>query len=104
MENNLKSENPYSKARKRVEEIRGFYGHLFSFIVINLGLFIINIVTSPNYLWFDYWFYWQLLIWGIGLLFHGLKAFNYSLFFNKEWKERKINEILQKENNQQKWE
>lgn len=104
MEDNFKNEDSYSKARKKVEEVKGFYGHLFSFIVINLGLFVINVVTSPNYLWFDYWFYWQLLFWGIGLFFHGLKAFNCFPFLNKEWKERKIKEILQKENNKQKWE
>lgn len=104
MENNFKNEDPYFKARKRIAEIKGFYGHLFSFAVINIGFFVINSVTSPNYFWFDYWFYWQLLIWGIGLLFHGLKAFNYSPFFNKEWKEKKIKEILQKGNKQQKWE
>ncbi|REH01130.1 2TM domain-containing protein [Flavobacterium aquicola] len=104
MENNFKNEDSYSKARKRVEEVKAFYGHLFSFILINIGLFVVNSVTSPNHLWFDYWFYWQLLFWGIGLLFHGLKTFNYSPFFNKDWKERKIKEILEKENNKQKWE
>jgi len=36
--------------------------------------------------------------WGIGLIAHGLKAFEFSPFFNKEWEERKIQEILEKEN------
>lgn len=103
MKNNFQNKNHYSKARKRIEEIKGFYGHIFSFIIINIGLFVINSVTSPNYLWFDYWFYWQLLIWGIGLFFHGLKIFNLIPFFGRKWEDRKIEEILEKEKNQKKW-
>lgn len=87
----------YYKAKKRVKTIKGFFGHLISFIVINLVLYVINLVTYPNDFWFDYWFYWQLLIWGVGLVLHGIFVF-YSLpFFGKEWEEKKIQEFMQKE-------
>lgn len=87
----------YYKAKKRVERIKGFYGHLVSFIVINLVLYVVNLVTYPNDFWFDYWFYWQLLIWGVGLVFHGIIVF-YSLpFFGKDWEERKVKQFMAEE-------
>lgn len=48
MENPYHNEDRYFKAKKRVEEIKGFYGNLISYIVVNLGLLVINLVTSPK--------------------------------------------------------
>ncbi len=90
----------YYKAKKRVEKIKGFYGHLVSYIVINLVLYLVNYITYPNDFWFDHWFYWQLLLWGIGLVIHGIVVF-YSLpIFGKEWEERKVQEFMQEEKQQ----
>jgi 2TM domain len=100
MKTNYTEEERYYRAQKRVEEIKGFYGHLASFVLVNLFLLILNLMTSPGYLWF----FWPLMGWGIGLFFHGLKVFNYSPFFNKEWEERKIKEFMDKETqNKQTW-
>ena len=90
----------YHKARKKVKEIREFYEHLMVFILVSVILIVINLMTSPEYLWFI----WCLLGWGIGVAIHGLKAFDVSPAFNKEWEERKIKEILEKEKNKQNWE
>jgi len=100
METNYQEEERYYQARKRVNEIKGFYGNLVSYIVVNIFLLVLNLVTSPNHLWF----YWPLLGWGIGVMFHGMKVFNYSPFLGKEWEERKIKEFMDKEKkNEQKW-
>ncbi len=93
MENQYQNEELYFKAKKRVEEIKGFYGNLTSYIAVNCVLFIINIATSPEYLWF----FWPMLGWGIGVLFHALKVFNYIPFLGKDWEERKIKELMEKE-------
>lgn len=93
MGNQYTEEERYYKARKRVEEIKGFYGNLISYIIINTGLMILNLVTYPRYLWF----FWPLLWWGIGVVFHGLKVFNYMPFFSKDWEEKKIKEFMEKE-------
>jgi hypothetical protein len=93
MENYYQEEERYFKARKRVEEIKGFYGNLIAYIVVNIGLFVLNILTSPKQLWF----YWPLLWWGIGVIFHGLKVFNYLPFLGKDWEEKKIKEFLDDE-------
>lgn len=90
----------YYQAQKKVKEIRGFYEHLAVFIIINATIIVVNLMTSPEYLWFV----WCLIGWGVGLLSHGLKAFEFSLLLSKDWEERKIKEILEKENPKQKWE
>ena len=94
MENNYQEEERYFKARKRVEEIKGFYGNLIAYIVVNIGLLVINLLTSPNHLWF----YWPMIGWGIGVAAHGMKVFNYMPFLGKEWEEKKIQEYMDDEN------
>ncbi|MBF4472464.1 2TM domain-containing protein [Flavobacterium sp. HJJ] len=102
MENqNKEGEERYYNARKKVEEIKGFYGNLISYIVVNCFLVIINLVTSPGHLWF----YWPLMWWGLGVIFHGLKVFNCLPFFGKDWEEQKIKELIDKEEKAKKtWE
>lgn len=95
---NYQTQNSYYKAQKRVEEIKGFYGNLFSFILINLGLMILNLVTYPQYLWFLYPF----AGWGIGVIIHAMYTFSWMPFFGLDWEEKKIREIIEKENSE-KW-
>jgi len=81
---NYNEEERYYQAKKRVEEIKGFYGNLAAYILVNIFLIILNLATSPKYLWF----FWPLLGWGIGVVFHGLSVFKVSPFFGKEWEEK----------------
>ena len=64
-------EELYRRAEKRVDQKLGFRRHLFSFIITNVVLFVINLVTSPG----EWWFYWVTVFWGIGLFVHFLKTF-----------------------------
>ena len=82
----------YRRAKERVEEIKSFYSHLFIYIIVNLALFIINMLTSPNSLWF----YWPLFGWGIGLLIHAFSVFGTKMFL-KDWEEKKIKELMEKD-------
>jgi len=101
MEIHNQDELRYLKAQKKVEEIKGFYGNLFSYIIINMGLLVLNLLTSPEYLWF----FWPLLGWGIGVLIHGLVVFNALPFLGKDWEEQKIKEFIEKEHtNTKNWE
>ncbi len=100
MEDNNQNEERYFKAKKKVDAIKGFYGNLISYIIVNIGLIVINLLTSPDYLWF----FWPMMGWGIGLLFHGLKVFNCMPFFGKEWEDQKIKEFMEKEKqNKETW-
>ncbi len=89
----MTEQDRYEKARKRVEEIKGFYVHLLVYITVNAGLFLINLVSSPG----NWWFYWPLLGWGVGLLAHGVAVFGLRGFLGSEWEERKIKQIIEKE-------
>jgi len=99
MEPNFTETERYYQAQKRVKEIRGFYEHLIVFILVTIILIVINLMTSPEYLWF----LWCIMGWGVGLVFHGLKVFGISPFFNKEWEERKIKKFLEKDKNKPTW-
>ena len=83
----------YQKAKKRVEALRGFYVHLCVYVVVNLGLFLRNISTSPENLWF----YWPLLGWGIAIGLHALSVFGPGRRFGAEWEENKIAEIMEED-------
>lgn len=97
MERKYDNDDRYFKAKKRVEEIKGFYGNLIAYVVVNLGLLILNLVTSPEVLWF----FWPLFGWGLGVFFHGMKVFNYMPFLGKDWEEQKIKEFMEKEKENQ---
>ena len=88
----------YERARARVQAIKGFYIHASVFIVVNLGLFVINALTSglAGGVW---WFYWPLLGWGIGLGAHALGVFGFGGGgpWGRDWEERKTREMMDKE-------
>lgn len=88
------SDERYDKAKKRVEELKKFYSNLVTYIVINLVLIIINLVTGPGSLWF----YWVTIFWGIAILLHASRVFIFKgKFLGEEWEKKKIKEILEKE-------
>lgn len=100
MEMNFSEEDRYYLAKKKVENIKGFYANLTSFIGVNVILIFINLYTTPGHLWF----YWPLLWWGLGVLFHGLKVFEVLPVLGKDWEKRKIREFMEKEKeNKNKW-
>ncbi|UOU99322.1 2TM domain-containing protein [Chryseobacterium daecheongense] len=82
----------YEKAQKRVKEIKSFYSNLISYCIIIPFLAIINLTTSPK----NIWFYFPMLGWGIGLVAHGMSVFA----IGKNWEDKKIREILEKQNKQ----
>lgn len=90
----------YLKAKERVKELREFYNHLTTYVIINLFLAGLNYYTNR----WDYpWFLWVTGGWGIGLIFDALKTFRVNPMFSKKWEERKIKEYMKKEE-KQRWE
>lgn len=88
----MNEEEKYRKAKERVEEIKGFYIHLFFYVIVNCGLLAINLIFVPNH----WWFFWPLMGWGIGIAAHGLTVFGLGGFLGKDWEERKIKKIMDK--------
>ena len=82
----------YEAAEKRAEDLQGLYTHLLVYGVVNLGLFVINLLTKGD--GGSWWFYWPLAGWGIGLALHVLVTF--GGVFSDEWKERKAAQIYER--------
>ena len=80
----------YLRAKERVEKLKGFYGNLTSYCLVIPILIIINLNSPHKFQWF--WF--PMLGWGLGLTFHAFETFG----FGKNWEEKKIQEILNKQN------
>ena len=93
MEPNYNEREQYESAKKRVKEIKEFYSHLLAYVVVNLFLMAVNLLTSPEHLWF----FWPMLGWGIGITVHALKTFNLMPFLGKDWEERKMKEFMEEE-------
>jgi 2TM domain len=83
----------YRAAKSRVAQLRGFYVHLTTFIVVNAFLLVLNLLTDADNLWF----YWVLLGWGIGLVAHALQVYGSFTIFGKDWEERKVQEYLKRD-------
>ncbi len=88
--------NKYLRAVERVHDIKEFYGSLISYCIVIPILIFINLRYVPHFQWF--WF--PMFGWGIGLVFHGFKAFSYNPFLGKDWEERKIKEYMENEDKQ----
>lgn len=80
----------YQKTKKKVREIRDFYINLSFFCVAMPIIIGCNIYYVPHF----HCFWFSLLGWGGGLLFHGLSAFEVNPFMRNNWEQRKIQEFM----------
>ncbi|MEO0570620.1 MAG: 2TM domain-containing protein [Bacteroidota bacterium] len=85
-------EKRYLKAKERVEQIKGFYGNLISYCLVIPFLWWLNYRTT-DFLWAIF----PTFGWGIGLFFHGMEAFGYNPFLGRRWEDRKIRELMEKD-------
>lgn len=99
IQRDFEKEEAYLRAKKKLDEIVGFYWHLAIYIIVNLFLIIIigsNLDKGESF--------WSIgtfataLFWGIGLAFHFFGVFGPRIFFSKAWEERKIKEYMNKDN------
>ena len=84
----------YVRAVERVEKLKEFYQNVISYCIVIPVLIFINLITSPGF----HWFWFPMIGWGIGVIFHGLEAYNYSPFLGKDWEDRKIKELMDQQN------
>ena len=59
-----------ARARRRVKIKLGFATHLFIYVCVNLGLWLISTVSGTGR-----WHIFPLMGWGLGLAIHGLVTF-----------------------------
>lgn len=97
---NPNKESKYIRAKERVDELKKFYANLWSYILVISALALINYLTND----FSYmWFLWAAFGWGIGLTFHALKIFDLNPFFGRKWEEKKIKQLMEEEEETEKW-
>jgi hypothetical protein len=76
----------------QVRAIKSFYSHLITYLSVIGLLFIINLVTDSSYIWAI----WPAMGWGIGIINHGLSAFEVFDLFGANWEKRQIEKRLGK--------
>lgn len=106
MERNYHEDELYKVAQKRIKEIKGFYIHLMAYILVNGFILFVN--KKLIYLEFsniNIEDFSLLFFWGIGLFAHWVGVFGANIFLGKNWEERKIKELMEKERKEmKKWE
>ena len=92
----------YLRARKKVETLKGFYGHLVVYVLVNsvIILLLANVFSSKEVDFADLGNYATAFFWGFGLVSHALYVFfvlNVKNNFLKRWEEKKIKEFLEED-------
>lgn len=82
------------RAKEKVKKIKGFYGNVTSYCIIIPFLVFVNYFTTG----FEFpWFLFPMTGWGIGILFHYMDTYGYNVFLGKNWEERKIRDLMDKD-------
>ncbi len=90
-----KTELNYLHAKEKVESQKSFYTSLLAYIIVIGFLLAINYYYLNRF--HNTWVLWASIGWGIGIFFQGLNAFDVWKRNDENWKEKKIQEILEKE-------
>ncbi len=85
MSKQMSEDEIYQRARKRVEEKKGFFVHLTVYVVVNCVLILIWAFAADG--GFP-WFLFPLCGWGIGIIFHFLGVFVFAR--ETSWERREI--------------
>lgn len=88
------SEKRYKSAKKQVEKLKAFYIHLGMYIIFIPILIYLNVLSSTGVPWALF----AILGWGFGIMGHASETFDYNPIFGKNWEERKIRNLMNKEN------
>lgn len=93
-----KEDHKYLKAKKRVNEMKGFYTNIMMYIIFISALaglnYYVNELRHP-------WFLWAAFGWGIGLFFQAIKVFGWTPLMGRDWEERKLKQFMEEEENNQ---
>ena len=105
MEREFIENQKYIQAKKRVKKIKGFYTHFAVYTIVNIflsGIIIFGLTSDSEYNFLEaishFGVYSTWIFWGIGLFFHWLGVFGFqSLGLGKDWEEKKIKELMERE-------
>ena len=87
--------------RKRVHRIAEFYQHGMMYVLVIGLLTVANAFAiyngTPSSKWQYWWVIWPALGWGIGVIAHGITVLPVWGFFSHEWEDRKVKELMERE-------
>lgn len=89
----VSSRNPETEEKeafRHVRKLKGFYAHLFQYLMVVGFLTAINVVFSPGHLWV----LWVAGGWGLGILAHGFGVFRPSWFLGPQWEKAQVEKRL----------
>ena len=90
----------YVRARKRVEELKGFYYSLISYCFV---------IPFLIFIWYQFsrytiqWFWFPVFGWGLSLVFQAYRVFVDDGALGAGWEKRKIEEYMNKEDQKNRW-
>ncbi len=87
------TEEEIKAAKKRVEEVQGFYWNLASYVIINSFFHFLDLKDGGYE-----WAFWPLMGWGIGIAFHAIEVF--GMFNSASWKDRQVQKELERRKNE----
>ncbi|WP_296386436.1 histidine kinase [Winogradskyella sp.] len=90
----------YVKAHNRVEELKGFYYSLISYVFVIPFLIFIWYTFSRHTI---QWFWFPMFGWGLGLAIQAYRVFVDNGAFGASWEKRKIEEYMRKEDENNRW-
>ena len=79
-----------AEAIEYVQGLKAFYLHFLTFLVVMVFMIGLNLIITPDYLWFI----WALAGWGLGLVLHALFTFDWFTFFDSDWEKKQIEKRL----------
>ncbi len=85
----------YLEAQKRVKRIKAFYIHAAVYLLVNLFIIAQNVKSGAALSDMDN--YWTAIFWGVGLAGHGLSVFLPNIILGKDWEEKKIRELMNRD-------
>lgn len=85
-------EKRFLKAKEKVKVLKEFYVNLTAYCIIIPALWYLNYLTTDFM-----WAFFPTLGWGIGVLAHGMQAYGYNLLWGRAWEERKIRELMERD-------
>ncbi len=95
----ISQEEKLKRAKKRVDEIKGFYVHLAVYLVVNTFI-LINIALQHFGSGGDFWSFPTFItpvFWGVGLAFHAVHTFKGGSLLGKKWEERMIQKYIEED-------
>ena len=92
----------YERAKKRVKQIKGFYIHALVYVLVNAFIIMMKVINGEHVAGepqIKISQFLTIILWGIGLIVHGLSVFLPNFVLGRNWEEKKIREIMEKNKN-----